>query len=329
MSELNNKPSRIYLTEEQLAGDITSLYLFLKENPNTSVVIFDYDDVLLFDSLLPRNIPNNVYLINDGKRIDRSYIDIDSITGFKLIVPLSYLSWGIKFDDYIDTYLVHEYDEKSSNIRPLRYSKSFYTVDDQIILMNKIKELAALAHRCNDKEKVMLVSDYIQSSIQYIDSIETHSHKGIYVTPYVELYNSHESSFSVALNKHYGVCSAISQLSMLLLNNPYMDIESEVMRGNGHAWNKVNVDGKNYYFDNTWSITRNDHQLYGSLMASSFTDKYLLFGSKTANEIEMHSSKNIPIYKGSIEEEDATKPEYKSKFTYSFKPVYYSYKKED
>ena len=42
---------------------------------------------------------------------------------------------------------------------------------------------------------------------------------------------------------------------------------------------EVLIDGKYYYFDNTWSITRNENVSEEGLIALSFTKKYLLFGA--------------------------------------------------
>ena len=66
-----------------------------------------------------------------------------------------------------------------------------------------------------------------------------------------------------------------------------------------------NIDGKNYYVDNTWCITRNPNKYEDILKATEFTDKYLLFGSDTANKIGNHD--DLVSYVPSVEKEDYDK----------------------
>ena len=51
------------------------------------------------------------------------------------------------------------------------------------------------------------------------------------------------------------------------------------------------MDGKDYYIDNTWNITRNPNKFEETLKAREFTTKYTLFGSDTAKIIGHHISK--------------------------------------
>ena len=119
----------------------------------------------------------------------------------------------------------------------------------------------------------------------------------------------------------------ISNASTLLLNNPQMDVEAESVYGCGHVWNKVLIDGKYYYFDNTWSITRNENMCEDGLVALSFTKKYLLFGKKTANAIGHHDPETVFIYDGIISEDDAIQMDYQQQFKYQEKPIYCSKRK--
>lgn len=112
------------------------------------------------------------------------------------------------------------------------------------------------------------------------------------------------------------------------MNNPQVDLEVESVYGCSHVWNKVLIDGKYYYFDNTWSITRNENMSEEGLIGLSFTRKYLLFGQKTANAIGHHDPQSIFIYDdGVISEEDIDNINYQSKFVYQKGPIYRSKKK--
>ena len=119
----------------------------------------------------------------------------------------------------------------------------------------------------------------------------------------------------------------IANLSTLLLNNEVMNVETESVCGSGHVWNKVLIDGKYYYFDNTWSITRNENVSEEGLIALSFTKKYLLFGNNTANSIGHHNPESIFIYDGVISEDDIENIDYESQFKYLEHPKYLSKRK--
>ena len=56
----------------------------------------------------------------------------------------------------------------------------------------------------------------------------------------------------------------------MLLNNAEFDTETETVVGSNYAWNKILIDGKYYYFDNTWNITRSDNRHRDALMTLSF-----------------------------------------------------------
>ena len=119
----------------------------------------------------------------------------------------------------------------------------------------------------------------------------------------------------------------IANTSTLLLNNPQMNMEVESVYGCSHVWNKVLIDGKYYYFDNTWSITRNENMSEEGLIALSFSKKYLCFGQKTATAIGHHDPESTFIYDGIISEDDAIQTNYEQQFVYQKKPIYKSIKK--
>ena len=80
----------------------------------------------------------------------------------------------------------------------------------------------------------------------------------------------------------------IANYSSMLLNNAEFDTETETVVESNYAWNKILIDGKYYYFDNTWNITRSDNRHRNALMTLSFQKKYTLFGTKTADAISYH-----------------------------------------
>jgi hypothetical protein len=118
----------------------------------------------------------------------------------------------------------------------------------------------------------------------------------------------------------------IANLSTLLLNNEIMNVEVESVYGSSHTWNKVLIDGKYYYFDNTWCITRSEHVRDEGLITLDFTNKYLLFGNKTAMSIGHHNPEIAFVYDGVMSEDDFdhSNYNYESKFTYNNHPIYHS-----
>ena len=210
------------------------------------------------------------------------------------------------------------------------YDDKKISYDDYVSISRKIEELSKFNCK-NEKEKVALISDYIQSHTQYIDGYESVSSKGTFITPDFPEYNDYRSKSGLVetvINDNNGVCMGIANASTLLLNNPQVDVEVESVYGCSHVWNKVLIDGKYYYFDNTWSITRNENMSEEGLIGLSFTRKYLLFGQKTANAIGHHDPQSIFIYDdGVISEEDIDNINYQSKFVYQKGPIYRSKKK--
>ncbi len=122
---------------------------------------------------------------------------------------------------------------------------------------------------------------------------------------------------------------SIANLSTLLLNNPVFDVETETVIGAEHVWNKVLIDGKYYYFDNTWAITRSEYGHPDGLITLKFSKKYLLFGNETALEIPAHRKESEFIYKNAgLSSSDYGNYDYNQKFTYQKKPIYHSYRKQ-
>lgn len=268
-----------------------------------------------------------IKLVDDGQRVSREYMDLTKLKHVDVRIPLTYLMWGVKFND-----LVKIYDYVSFYNNEIWADSSSSNCNRNISLENlkKIRSVLQNLERYNPKsteEKVYLVSDYIQSRTQFIQNSESVSSRGTFVTPTC---SGNDSGLVETVNNDgYGVCVGITNLSTLLLNNPTFDTETESTFGDHHAWNKVLVDGKYYYFDTTWNITRSNDPCESGLITLSFQDKFLLFGKDTALTIGHHNQQNLSIYNnGLLSDDDYSKlAEYSSKFDYNQVPKYKSYKK--
>ena len=324
-----NEIDAILIGVDDLAANMDKLIEILNQNSTIELKFKDYESAMFVDKLLKSRITNKCFLCVDALRIDRSYIDLTALKNINLIIPLDYLMWGVKFNDTVDTYcLVSKTDSNTLAFSSANGNKTL-SYDNYIKILNKVEELSK-NNILSDKEKVAYVSDYIQSCTQFIEGYESESSKGTFITPdfpEMSIYREKSGLVETVLNHHNGVCMGISNLSTLLLNNPEMNVEVESVFGCGHVWNKVLIDGKYYYFDNTWSITRNENMSDEGLVALSFTKKYLFFGSNTANAIGYHIPSTAFIYGGIISEDDMQKLDYEGQFNYQEKPKYKSFRK--
>ncbi len=322
----SNQIWSIVLSEKDLDLDMSKL-IELIYTQKITIWCLDYNSVTFLNSILKEKVSNLITLVDDGLRIPRDYIDLTKLENITVRIPLTYLMWGVKFNDVIDTYSsrtsipgeIHEADYSNAN--------TTLTLED----LKRIKVTLQNLARHNPKdtiEKVYLVSDYIQSKTQFIEGYESVSTRGTFVTPsYPELC----PGLVETVNNHgYGVCVGITNLSTMLLNNPILNTETESVFGCNHAWNKVLIDGKYYYFDTTWNITRSTNPSESSLITLSFQRKYLLFGTKTAHSIGHHEQQSLSIYNnGVMSEEDYQKLiVYNSRFNYNQEPHYESFKKK-
>lgn len=298
-----NQINAIVISIDDLSASMDKLIELLDHDKEIQLKFKDFESVIFIDKILKRRIINKTFLMDDSLRKDREYIDLTILRNINLTIPLNYLMWGVKFNDSIETYCFLINNPQSNYLNPTS--------------INGNKKLS--------------YDDYIQSQTQYIDGYESVSSKGTFITPdfpeYID-YRSKSGLVETVINDNNGVCMGIANASTLLLNNPQVDLEVESVYGCSHVWNKVLIDGKYYYFDNTWSITRNENMSEEGLIGLSFTRKYLLFGQKTANAIGHHDPQSIFIYDdGVISEEDIDNINYQSKFVYQKGPIYRSKKK--
>jgi hypothetical protein len=319
----------IVITRNDIGKDMTKVINLLSLSPDIELKIMDFESVVYFDSQLKEKISNNICLIDDSMRIDRSYIDLTKLKNIALTIPLTYLMWGVKFNDTVKTYcFLLKNDAADYLVSGSNNGNKQISSEDLIKIRNKVIELSKL---CGDKDidKVYLISDYIQSCTQFIAGRISESSNGTFVTPGFPdscYYWSKCSAVETVLNEHHGKCMGIANLSTLLLNNEIMNVEVESVYGSSHTWNKVLIDGKYYYFDNTWCITRSEHVSDEGLITLDFTNKYLLFGNKTAMSIGHHNPEIAFVYDGVMSEDDFdhSNYNYESKFTYNKHPIYHS-----
>ncbi len=311
----------VVVSKDDLDLDMDGLLELIRRG--VTIRCLDYESILFIDGLLEEKVDNRVFLIDDGMRIPREYVDLTKLKNLNVTVPLTYLLWGVKFNEEVNTYCFRY-------ISPLNGDFNYISADgnEKLSLENlkKIRKKLLSLSRHNPKtdlDKVLLVSDFIQSRTQYVCEPEKFSFKA-----YV-LKNKYGLVETVN-NERCGFCMGIANYSSMLLDNEEFGTETETVVGSNHAWNKVLIDGKYYYFDNTWNITRSDNRHRDALMTLSFQKKYTLFGTKTADAISYHQHQSLDVYNNGVlsEEDYEGVMKHNSKFFYRRRPAYKSYKKK-
>lgn len=260
----------------------------------------DYESALF----LEENLDNDIILslVDDYENKDRSYIDVTKFTKHVFYIPMSYFMWGVKFKDICNIHClrIKSYDTMSSiNGDNILYKDTLEKIKEVLIEINSTD--------LTDLDKCILVSNYLQSKVQYVqDGFESYADK-VYVIKASEEEVTREKVGSVQsiISENYGLCMAISNATTLLLNNPIFNVNIRSVYGDSHVWNVVTIDGKQYYIDNTWAITRNKNRMKEALKAISFSSEYLLFGKTTAMNIGHHNSQCY--VNGELEQHDYCK----------------------
>lgn len=325
-----NQINAIVICKNDLSLNMDKLIESLNQNKDIQLKFKDFESAIFIDKVLKERISNKAFLMDDSLRKNREYIDLTLLNNISLSIPLNYLMWGIKFNGSVNTYCFLINNSQANFLNPTSLNgNEKLSYEDYVCILRKIDKLSK-TNITNDKDKVAFISDYIQSRTQYIEGRESVSSRGTFITPDFPIYDVYREKSGLVetvVRENNGVCMGIANTSTLLLNNPQMNMEVESVYGCGHVWNKVLIDGEYYYFDNTWSITRNEDMCEDGLIALSFSKKFLCFGQNTANVIGHHEPQSIFIYDGIISEDDIENINYHQKFVYQRKPIYESRKK--
>lgn len=231
-------------------------------------------------------------LKNSNKKLSYEYIM--HIKNDESNINLSYFSVFGRNDSYL--YYASN-GENSITLHPSSFKgisdlqKKIYQIIDEIFKGINIDELS-------DLDKSILVSNYIQNNIQYIEGKSSFGDNKEYICEKIINKNG-ESHYLINLlnGNNYGVCGPISLLTVLLLDNPIVKCNCQFIDAgmfSGHYFTTQIIDGKEYIIDNTWNITRNKDKYDGSLKARSFSYDYLLIGQDKLNESEDIANHHIP-----------------------------------
>ena len=302
------------------------------------VVSNSFDDIKELDKLLADlNCEKKCELLNDYKYIDRSNIDFSDLNYKYATIPFDYIMYGVKSNKVDISTTIGEKNDQRALDTAFRY--------DFIELRNMISKIVDEIfydldmNSLDDIDKSILVSNWIQKNMQYIDGEKSNVNGTIY---YCDNYPKVERDdvFNLAYN-HYGVCSSFAQLTSLILNHPSVGCKANLVLANklgaAHAYCCQQIDGKYYVVDNTWCITRNPNKYDESLKATEFFDGYLLVGKDKIFENENTIKNHTPndTYFEDIEEYSITRNLIQNsveklqlmgvEFSYDIEPVFKQY----
>lgn len=242
----NSFYNRILVDYESVINNLELLKHIIHILVITQINCIDYESALFLEENLEE--PIELSLVDDYQNKDRSYIDTTKFTKHKFYIPLSYFMWGVKFN-------------KSCNIHCLRYlndDNMFSNNGDHLLykdILLKIKEIinSINTKSLTDLDKCILVSNYLQSKVQFVESgLKSYADKVYIVDANLEDVTSKKvGSISTIINENYGLCMAIANTTTLLLNNPILNLNVRSVYGDSHVWNVIIIDGKQYYIDNT------------------------------------------------------------------------------
>lgn len=247
-----------------------------------------YECVKFINKHYNEKFPMIINVLDDFQNKDRSDIKLSELDKTIITVPISHLMWGIDFDNLVYT-----------NSLSIGKCAIYFNGNKEISLENlkRIKEVveSLKGKDLTDAQKLLVVSAYLQRHVQYVDNIPDLEINGeIYTlddkTLTAQVLDDEVGLVETIINKHYGLCMGISNATTMLLNNPQMNIDARTILNEEHAWNIIKIDGKYYYCDNTWAITRNPHLFKDAILAQEFNPEFLLFGKRTLNEIEGHEA---------------------------------------
>ncbi len=292
----------------------------------------DYNSLKFIESNLKINKPIELSLIDDFQNRDRTYINSLSFEKNVFVLPLTYLMWNPTIKDGQPiSFFSHK-----QNMCPYTIFHKQPLVSKELLIKFKdiINKLSEKYQNFDDEEKTILISDYLQNLVQYVDENNiSEGVDGIYITKSGQIIPTYNKvrNLETVLFDNYGICSAIANATTVLLNNPMFNVNVRSVHGDGHVWNVVNLSDKNYYIDNTWAITRNKDRYPESLKAKSFCSDYLFFGSDTAFKIGHHEASS---YHPTIEQKDMDREHLKTsqkglvkvaKFNNYNKPIFESH----
>ena len=254
---------------------LENLELFLKYSKLiriNNILIQDYESAIIIDELKEKGLINRekIYLIDDNKQIDRSYIDTTKLKNIVLVVPNTYAMWNVKFKDKLYCY---QYLYNNNSVENDTFS-GYYDKETLIEVERIASMISEFSDNLTDVEKVILISNYLQKYCKFKTKEEFSE---------IELGNP-----KTALFYNLGVCRTFADATTLLSNNPYLKLKVRNVRSKDrpvHVWNVIELNGKIYQIDNSRAISNGKYTDKDELRTDMFNLEYLLFGENSLRKL--------------------------------------------
>ena len=249
-------------------------------NMSGTYVCSNYEDALFINDLLNNGLlplTSIIVLTDDLMMKDRSYIDKTLFKG-NFDIPLNYYMWGVKTKE----------DDKynRSRIEVERIVSSLKEFDDNLTDIEKIIIIINYIQRYS--EYIWYQTDTLNRTQEQFRLLDTEENKQLIESL---CHSSVGQNPSEMLFNNYASCMGLSELLVMMLDNPYVRIRCELVSGDGHCWNLVMQNGKYYHVDITRSITYSPYRAKNNLRTTKFNKNYILVGSDFL-ESENHETIN-------------------------------------
>ena len=242
-------------------------------NGYNTVCVDNYESLKFINDNLNDKSHLMIHILDDYENKDRSYINKEQIDKLSFSIPLPYLMWGLDFDDlmYVNLTSYHQ--------NPLNYNGDNSISKDVLIRIKEIIEYLKSLGRFNDLQIIILVSNYLQKNVEYLaENVDTTGKYISVVDKPVDGLDDEVGLIETVLFKKYGLCTGICNATTVLLNNPTFKIDARSLFNINHGFNIVKYNGKYYFLDNTWSITRSPREFEKATKPVEFNPRYILFG---------------------------------------------------
>ncbi len=301
IDDMNSTQVVIYAhsLEKDITGDIEKLGI-LQRMPHLDSLTFCSDDfnvgIYMSELVKDMRVTKEFHLLDDFQNRDRSYINGKKLVGSTRFrsMPNSYIQWGKtkRSLNYGYTYIGNVAVSQTEPADSSDFSPSDRALDEIDKIISEFLTIPNLTF----VDKVVLVSNYLQANIQFVEGRISHTAVGDYVCEdYSEAkYHGVNSVDNVIFDK-IGKCNCIARTMMLMLNNPKMNVNCRIADCTEHAYCSVYDDSTQdlYVTDPTWCITHNSNRFPGTLKASSFSDEFILIGQDKLSTLEYHNTSNF------------------------------------
>ena len=274
----------------------------LKKCPNIKELKIKYAELLTDEDINTINDTNieKVLLEFDIKNLclkredkfDVSRIKKDVVISNNVLFSIDDLE-SLIFLNYLDNYDISMFES------PEKY-ENYIEMDNKL---NDIYNSLKINNSMTDKEKILLISNYICNNLDY-DSIVSNKTSELFSEQVAareksEYYNYYSISSVLEQNEDIKNAICINYASLFDILCYKAGVKSRVVIGydyenlTGHAWNLVYIDNKEYYIDLTW-FDKNLNEIYLYNYASG--------GNGTYNQEYYYEELNKNIFKETANE---------------------------